>query len=88
MRHKEEVLYCESGKALERAAQRMLQSWECSWPGWMVLGATWSSGKCSCSWQGGWNEMIFKVSFHPNHSVTSLYHSYEISHGLQNICHW
>jgi len=23
--------------------------------------ATWSSGRCPCSWHGGWNQMIFKV---------------------------
>jgi len=31
----------------------------CSRPDWMELWATWSSGRCPCSWQGGWNQMIF-----------------------------
>jgi len=26
-------------------------------PGWMELWATWSSGRCPCSWQRGWNQM-------------------------------
>ena len=38
-------------------------------PGWMELWATWSSGSCPCSWQGGWNQMIFKVPSNPNHST-------------------
>jgi len=42
---------------------------KCSRPGWMGLRATWSSGKCPCSWQGGWNQMIFKVPSNPNHSM-------------------
>ena len=32
-------------------------------------GATWSGGTCPCSWQGGWNQMIFKVPSKPYHSV-------------------
>ena len=35
----------------------------------MELWATWSSGRCPCSWQGGWNQMIFKVPSNPNHSM-------------------
>jgi len=31
--------------------------------------ATWSSGRCPCSWQGGWNQMIFKVTSNPYHSM-------------------
>ena len=27
--------------------------WQCSRPGWMELWATWSGGRCPCSWQGG-----------------------------------
>jgi len=38
-------------------------------PGWMGLWATWSSGGCPCSWQGGWNQMIFKVPSNPYHSM-------------------
>jgi len=30
-------------------------SLQCSRPGWMGLWATWSSGRCPCPWQGGWN---------------------------------
>ena len=29
--------------------------WACSSPGWTGLWATWSSGRCPCPWQGGWN---------------------------------
>jgi len=29
----------------------------------------WSSCWCPCSWQGGWNQMIFKVPSNPNHSM-------------------
>ena len=43
--------------------------WRSSRPGWMELWATWSSGRCPCSWQGGWNQMIFKVPSNPNHSI-------------------
>jgi len=41
--------------------------WKCSRPGWMELWATWSSGICPCSWQGDWNQMIFKVPSNPYH---------------------
>jgi len=34
----------------------------------MELWAPWSS-RCPCSWQGGWNQMIFKVPSNPNHSM-------------------
>jgi len=34
-------------------------SWQCSRPTWMVLWATWSSGRCPCPWQGGWNQVIY-----------------------------
>ena len=33
----------------------MPHPWQCSRPGWMGLWATWSSGRCPCPWQGGWN---------------------------------
>jgi len=36
--------------------------------GWRWITA-WSSGRCPCSWQGGWNQMIFKVLSNPNHSM-------------------
>jgi len=29
----------------------------------------WSSGRCPCLWQGGWNQMIFKVPSDPYHSM-------------------
>ena len=29
--------------------------WKCWRTCWMGLWATWSSGKCPCPWQGGWN---------------------------------
>jgi len=35
----------------------MSPPWKCSTPGWMELWATWSSGRCPWSWQGGWNQM-------------------------------
>ena len=28
-----------------------------------------SSRRCPCSWQGGWNQIIFKVPSNPNHSM-------------------
>jgi len=43
--------------------------WQCSRPGWMGLWATWSSGRCPCWWQGGWNQMMFKIPSNPNHSM-------------------
>ena len=43
--------------------------WNCSRPGWMELWATWSGGRCPCSWQEGWKQGIFKVPSNPNHSV-------------------
>lgn len=27
------------------------------------------TGRCPCPYQGSWNQMIFKVSFYPNHSM-------------------
>jgi len=42
---------------------------KCSRPGWMELWAAWSGGRCPCSWQGGWNQMIFKVPSNLNRSV-------------------
>lgn len=36
-------------------------SLKCSKPGRMGLWATWSNGGHPCSWQGVWNQMIFKV---------------------------
>jgi len=44
---------------------------------WMELWATWSSGRCPCSWQGGWNKMIFKVTSNPYHSMILWF--YDIS---------
>ena len=43
--------------------------WQCSRTGWMGLGAVWCSGGCPCWWQGGWNQMIFKVPSNPYRSV-------------------
>ena len=43
--------------------------WQCSRPGWMGLWAAWSSRRCPCSLQGGWNEMVYKVPSNPNHSI-------------------
>ena len=35
----------------------------------MGLWATWSGGRCPCPWQGGWNQMIFKIPSNRNHSM-------------------
>ena len=35
----------------------------------MELWATWSSGRCHCSWQGGWKWMIFNVPSNRYHSM-------------------
>ena len=43
--------------------------WQCSRPGWMGLWATLSSGRCPWSWQGWWNQIVFKVTSNPNHSM-------------------
>jgi len=58
--------YCcssEVGKSVMHTKGYMIQDlpppWKCSRPGWMEVWATWSSGGCPCSWQGGWNQMIF-----------------------------
>jgi len=45
-------------------------------PGWMWFWAAWSSGWWPCTWQGGWNWMIFEVFFNPDHSMILL--CYEI----------
>lgn len=36
---------------------------------WMGLGASWSSSRCSCQWQGRWNSVIVKALFSSNHSM-------------------
>jgi len=42
----------------------------------MELWAAWSSGRCPCSWWGGWNLMIFKVLSNLNYSmILSFYYS-------------
>jgi len=51
---------------------RHWNKWQCSRPGWTGLWATWAGGRCPCPWQGGWNEMIFKVPFNPNHSISVM----------------
>jgi len=33
----------------------MPHPWKCSRRCWTGLWATWSSGRCPCPWQGGWN---------------------------------
>ena len=47
--------------------------WMCSRPGWVGFWATWSSGKCPCPWQGGWNEMTCKVPSNSNHPLILRY---------------
>jgi len=44
--------------------------WQCPRPGWMELWAPWAGGRGPCSWQGGWNQMSFKVPPNPNHSMS------------------
>ena len=46
----------------------MLHSWVHFRPGWTGLWATWSSGRCLCSLQGGWTRCPWKVPSNPNHS--------------------
>ena len=53
--------------------RRRYPPWQCSRPGWMELWATWSHGRCPCAWQGGWNQMIFKVPSNTNHSMILWY---------------
>jgi len=31
--------------------------------------SNWSGGRCPCSWQGRWNQMVFKVPSNPNYSM-------------------
>ena len=50
--------------------------WQRSRPGWMELWETWSSGRCPCSWQRGWNQMIFKIPSNPNHSMTLWFYDF------------
>jgi len=38
-------------------------------PGWTGLWATWPSGRCPCSLQGGWAGWPFKGPSDPNHSM-------------------
>jgi len=33
---------------------------------------TWSSGRCTCPWQRGWNQMIFKVASYPKPFYDSM----------------
>jgi len=46
--------------------------WKCSRPGWTGLWASWSSRRCACPWQRGWNSMIFKGPSNPNHSIIPI----------------
>ena len=65
-------------------------------PPWLLLWAPWSGGRCPCWWQGGWNQMIFKVSSNPNHSMilwfpeipTSVYTSRFMSSLWTLTDHW
>ena len=38
-------------------------------PGWMGPWVTWSSGRCPCPWQRGWNCVIFEVPSNLSHST-------------------
>lgn len=60
------MFYDESGETLAQVAQRG------GWfpiPGWMRLWANWSSWRCHCWLQGGWNQIIFTVPSNPNSSM-------------------
>jgi len=50
--------------------------WKHSRPGWMGLWATWSSGRCPCLKQGGWNQMILNVPSNPNHSMIPWFYAH------------
>ena len=50
----------------------------------MGLWVTWSSGRCPCPWQGGWNEMIFKAPSNSNHSMILRCH--ESHHWVRGSC--
>ena len=43
--------------------------WKHSRPGWKRFWATWSGGRCPCSWQRSWNWMICKVPSNPKRSM-------------------
>lgn len=47
----------------------MSHAWKRSRPGLMGLCATWSNERWPCSWQGGWNKVVFKVFANPNYFV-------------------
>lgn len=47
----------------------MPHPWKCSNHVWMGLWATWSSWRCPCPWQAGWNHMMLKVPPNSSHSM-------------------
>ena len=77
-------------KGVEALAQVAQRSCGCSIPGSVQgqVGATWSSGRCPCLWQGGWNRMIFKGPFNPNHSVILYSVGGQDSSGLRAVLPW
>ena len=56
----------------------MSHTWKCSRPGWMGLGATWSSGRCPCPWQ----RVVTRLSlrFLPTQAILWFYDS------MINVC--
>ena len=56
----------------------------------MGLWANWSSGRCPCPWQGGWNEMIFKAPSNPNGSMILRFLATLSSQGggFGELCHY
>jgi len=57
--------------------------------GWIGLWATWSSGRCPCSWQGVWNQMIFKVPSNYYHSmILCFYDLLDYRSTLWRSGHW
>lgn len=41
--------------------------------------ATWSSGRCSCPWQGDWKQVTFKVPSNPDYSIIYNVHLLQVS---------
>lgn len=53
----------------------LLHPWKHSQPGWMRLWAMWSSWRCSCSLQEGWNILLghVKIPSNPNQPILCFY---------------
>lgn len=55
---------------------------------WMGLWAKWSSERCSCPWQAGWNYVIFKVPFNTEHSMILWFVSQKKKGSILEIWEW